>query len=169
VKVMVQVRFCRLHCAHHVEISSARAHSVLLIPAPRVLQSKAARALSLHNSDRLQGGMKLIVKIRVLIALFPVALVACVDAGGRNAAMDAELSTIHDRIETLAGNEISCLTREAQARSLDRVDLETASLAVVARCAAPIQEFKVLYVPALSVESATVRGLVENSGRRITE
>jgi hypothetical protein len=113
--------------------------------------------------------MKLIVKIRVLIALFPVALVACVDAGGRNAAMDAELSTIHDRIETLAGNEISCLTREAQARSLDRVDLETASLAVVARCAAPIQEFKVLYVPALSVESATVRGLVENSGRRITE
>lgn len=36
----------------------------------------------------------------------------------------------------------SCVTREAQTKSLSRVDTETAALAIIARCTGPLQEFK---------------------------
>src|SRR5262245_20635197 len=48
----------------------------------------------------------------------------------------------HDEAKRLIEAQTNCFTREAQSKSLDKWDLETASLAVQARCVAETQRFK---------------------------
>jgi hypothetical protein len=59
-----------------------------------------------------------------------------------------------DELKQIVDAQTQCFTREAQNKSLDKVDISTAALAVQARCVAETQRFKA-FAARTTIDSVT--------------
>src|SRR2546423_609221 len=76
------------------------------------------------------------------VVLIALSLASCFERGVERSSAIVPPDP-KKRLQGLVSNVSSCVSREAQAPSLKKVDIETAAKAVLVQCGAPMEEYRV--------------------------